>query len=473
MSSESISVSCPSTNSKINIPVYRNFISASELKKLKLKDGSGLGSYDPGYVNTACCTSAISHIDGEKGKLTYRGYAIEELVEKSTFVEVSYLLIYGKLPEKMQLELWMKGLAKHSFIHNNLGTLMSQFRHNAHPCGMLISSMAALGTFYPEANPALEGLDLFTSSSKARDRQILRILGKVPTIAAQAYRHRIGRPYNMPMKHNSLHPLNYTENFFYMLDHLTENHYQPHPTLVKALDKIWIIHAEHGLNCSTATLRQLTSTGVDPYSAVAGSAVALYGSLHGGANEAVLRMLESIKSIENIPKFIQNVKEKKAKIFGFGHRVYKTYDPRANILKKVAYEVFEVTGTSPLLKLALELERLALSDDYFIERHLYPNVDFYSGLIYSAMQLPTDMFPVMFTIARTAGWLAHWVECLNDKESKIYRPRQIYVGERNLKYIPLADRQPSEGTLKAIESGFERRRDLGISWIDPRLIAKL
>lgn len=283
----------------------------------------------------------------------------------------------------------------------------------------------------------------------------------MPTIAAQSYRHRLGRPYNSPMSVKDIGPLTYTENFLYMLDRLSENNYRPHPVLVKALDKIWILHAEHGLNCSTATLRQLASTGVDPYSAVAGSAAALYGGLHGGANEAVLRMLESIGDEKNIPEFIEKVKNTKSKLFGFGHRVYKSYDPRATILKKIAYEVFEVTGVSPLLKIALELEKIALDDDYFISRNLYPNVDFYSGLIYSAMQLPTDMFPVMFTIPRTAGWLAHWVESLDDPETKIYRPRQIYTGKSNLEYIPIAQRKPADIQPSIIPSGFGSRRELG------------
>lgn len=350
---------------------------------------------------------------------------------------------------------------RHSFMHNNLMTLMSTFRYDAHPMGMLISSIAACGTFYSEANPALAGLDIYNKNKDLRFRQIYRILGKVPTIAAQSYRHRIGRPYNNPMSTNDVTPLTYTENFLYMLDKLSEHHYKPHPVLVKALDKIWILHAEHGLNCSTATLRQLASTKVDPYSAVSGSAAALYGGLHGGANEAVLRMLNRIGKKENIPAFIERVKQKKEKIFGFGHRVYKTYDPRATILKKIAYEVFEVTGSSPLLEIALELEKVALNDEYFKKRNLYPNVDFYSGLIYNAMGFPLDMFPVLFCIPRTAGWLAHWVESLDDEGTKIFRPRQIYTGEDRKKYINIEDREPCPNDPKVTRSAFGSRRDLG------------
>jgi citrate synthase len=454
------------TGKSIEVAVEKNSIKASELRKLKLSNENGVALYDPGYSNTACCVSSICDIDGGKGKLSYRGYPIEELVEKSTFVEVSYLLIYGSLPDSVQLDNWTRSLMRHSFLHNNLGAIMGQFRYDAHPCGMLISSVAALGTFFPEANPALKGLDVFTKSIETRDRQILRLLGKMPTIAAQSYRHRLGRPYNTPMSSQDLTPLSYTENFLYMLDRLSENQYRPHPVLVKALDKIWILHAEHGLNCSTATLRQLASTGVDPYSAVAGSAAALYGGLHGGANEAVLRMLENIGTLENIPAFIEQVKARKSKLFGFGHRVYKAYDPRATILKKIAYEVFDVTGKSPLLNIALELERIALSDEYFVSRNLYPNVDFYSGLIYSAMNLPTDMFPVLFTIPRTAGWLAHWVESIQDKDTKIYRPRQIYTGPHNLAYTPIQNRPKAEQSPAAHASGFGRRRDLGTNY-DP------
>lgn len=363
---------------------------------------------------------------------------------------------------------------RHSFLHSNLMTLMTTFRYDAHPMGMLISSIAACGTFYSDANPALAGLDIFTRSIETRNKQIFRILGKMPTIAAQSYRHRIGRPYNNPMSNNDIGPLTYTENFLYMLDRLSEHHYKPHPVLVRALDKIWILHAEHGLNCSTATMRQLSSTNVDPYSAVSGSAAALYGGLHGGANEAVLRMLKRIGSKDKIPEFIEGVKNKKEKMFGFGHRVYKSYDPRASILKKIAYEVFEVTGTSPLLDIALELEKIALEDEYFIKRKLYPNVDFYSGLIYSAMGFPLDMFPVLFSIPRTAGWLAHWVESLEDGQTKIFRPKQLYTGESKTSFDPIEKRSPCPNDPQIIRSAFGSRRDLGSNLdLTPEIKSKL
>jgi citrate synthase len=328
---------------------------------------------------------------------------------------------------------------------------------------MLIASISAMGTFYPEANPALQGSDLFQRDIALRNRQIFRILGKMPTIAANSYRHRIGRAYNQPSQPREPSPLSYTENFLYMLDHLSEKNFKPHPVFVKALDKIWILHAEHSLNCSTATMRQLASTLVDPYSCVAGASAALDGPLHGGANEAVLRMLERIGKVENVPKFIEEVKTKKTKLFGFGHRIYKNYDPRAKILKDIAYEVFEVTGTNPLLSIALELEKAALTDQYFIERKLYPNVDFYSGLIFQAMGFPTDMFPVLFSIPRAAGWLAHWCESLDDKETKIYRPKQIYSGKKpGLKYVPVEKRSKEAKNPQQYEhSAFFRRRELG------------
>lgn len=447
-----------------SIPItHGRAIAASALKTIKQKGQPGLVSYDPGYTNTAVCQSKICDIKGSKGELSYRGYDIIELVNNSTFIEVAYLLIYGKLPDKDQLSLWTTNIMRHSSVHQNLLTLMGNFRYDAHPMGMLSASVSAMGTFYPEANPALQGSDLFQRDISLRNRQIFRILGKLPTIAANSYRHRIGRAYNQPTYPRDPTPLSYTENFLYMLDHLSEKTFKPHPVFVKALDKIWILHAEHSLNCSTATMRQLASTLVDPYSCVAGASAALYGPLHGGANEAVLRMLERIGSVENIPKFIEEVKAKKTKLFGFGHRIYKNYDPRAKILKDIAYEVFEVTGKSPLLDVALELERIALNDQYFIERKLYPNVDFYSGLIYKQMGFPTDMFPVLFSIPRAAGWLAHWCESLDDKETKIYRPKQLYTGVKpGQKYVPVEKRpKESENPQKYEHSAFFRRRELG------------
>lgn len=401
-------------------------------------------------------------INGSKGKLEYRGYDIEDLVENSTFLEVSYLLIYGELPNAPQLSTWQTKIMNHTFIHEDLLEQMRGFRYDAHPMGMLISSIASLGTFYSDANPALQGTDIYKKNIALRNKQIFRILGKLPTIAACAYRHRIGRPYNMPVN-----DLSYTENFLYMLDRLNETHYKPHPVLAKALEKLWIIHAEHGLNCSTATMRQLVSTNVDPYSAVAGSAAALYGPLHGGANEAVLRMLKAIGSKENVPSFLEDVKQKKQRLMGFGHRVYKSYDPRAKILKNIANDVFDLLGPNPLMEVAIELEKCALNDDYFISRKLYPNLDFYSGLIYNAMGFPTDMFPVLFTIPRAAGWLAHWVEFVESdaSESKIFRPKQIYSGPELREYDWVEDRSTEESVLdetnlQSYKSTLDKRRQI-------------
>ncbi|EFA78935.1 citrate synthase [Heterostelium album PN500] len=410
--------------------------------------------YDPGYYNTAVCKSQITYIDGDQGILEYRGYSIEDLAANSSFVEVAYLLIFGSLPSSNQLNLWNSKIMNHTFIHENLIQLMKSFRYDAHPMGMLISSMSAMSTFYPEANPALKGADIYKNKA-LMNKQIFRILGKLPTIAACAYRHRIGRPYNNPTN-----TLSYTENFLYMLDRLSETNYKPHPVLTRALDKLFIIHADHELNCSTATMRQIASTLVDPYSAVAGAASALYGPLHGGANEAVLRMLEQIGSVENIPSFLEAVKQKKQRLMGFGHRVYKSYDPRAKILKEVTQEVFALLGKNPLMEIATELERHALTDRYFIDRQLYPNVDFYSGIIYKTMGFPTDMFPVLFSIPRAAGWLAHWVEELSDADLRIFRPRQIYLGKRGEKYIPLENRVSPQNELSSYASGMSSRRQV-------------
>lgn len=424
------------TGKEIQIKVKDDVIKATHFSDL------GLRSYDPGYLNTASATSKITFIDGDKGILWYRGYPIEELAEKSTFLEVAYLLINGDLPSKEQLNFWTKIIMTHTYIHENLIQLMKTFRYDAHPMGMLISSIAALSTFYPEANPALSGTDIYQSKSM-RNKQVFRIIGKLPTIAACAYRHRIGRPYNQPVSH-----LSYCENFLYMLDHLQEPNFKPHPKLVKALDILFILHADHELNCSTAAMRHIASSSTDPYTAVAGAAGALYGPLHGGANEQVLRMLQSIGSVAAVPQFLEDVKNKKKKLMGFGHRVYKNYDPRAKIIRTVAYEVFEVVGKEPLLEVALELEKRALADEYFVSRKLYPNVDFYTGLIYKAMGFPTDMFPVLFTIPRTVGWLAHWLELLDDPENKIVRPRQVYHGSGFRHFVDIENRSNSHSELK-------------------------
>eukprot|EP01133_Synstelium_polycarpum_P019214 gene19214-23021_t len=444
------------TGKSVEIPVSHDTVKSIDFRQIReLPADFGTMIYDPGYYNTAVCKSQITYIDGEKGILEYRGYDIEDLASNSSFLEVAYLLIYGALPNCDQLNLWSTKIMNHTFIHENLIQLMKSFRYDAHPMGMLISSMSAMSTFYPEANPALKGADIYRNKA-LMNKQIFRILGKLPTIASCAYRHRIGRPYNNP-----INTLSYTENFLYMLDRLSETNYKPHPTLTRALDKLFIIHADHELNCSTATMRQISSTLVDPYSAVAGAASALYGPLHGGANEAVLHMLQAIGDVKNIPTFLEQVKQKKQRLMGFGHRVYKSYDPRAKILKEVSQEVFALLGKNPLMEIANELERVALTDQYFIDRQLYPNVDFYSGIIYKTMGFPTDMFPVLFSIPRAAGWLAHWVESISDPELRIFRPRQIYLGKRGLKYTPMQSRvvQP-QSELSSYASGFSSRRQV-------------
>eukprot|EP01119_Soliformovum_irregulare_P007275 TRINITY_DN19679_c0_g1_i1.p1 TRINITY_DN19679_c0_g1~~TRINITY_DN19679_c0_g1_i1.p1 ORF type:complete len:490 (-),score=136.98 TRINITY_DN19679_c0_g1_i1:64-1323(-) len=412
----------------------------------------GLRLYDPAYLNTAMATSRICYIDGDKGVLTYRGYPIEELAEKSSFLEVAFLLINGNLPNRKQLDEWSHKIMTHTYIHENLTSLMKNFRYDAHPMGMLISSIAAMSTFYPEANAALSGQDIYKSVT-LRNKQMYRIIGKLPTIAACAYRHRIGRPYTQPRS-----DLGYTENFLYMMDHLGESDFKPHPKLVRALDVLFILHADHEMNCSTAAMRHIASSLADPYTAVAGAAGALYGPLHGGANEAVLRMLTSIGSVENVPAFIEEVKSKKKKLMGFGHRVYKNYDPRAKIIRSIAYEVFEVMGKEPLVEVALALEKVALTDDYFVKRQLYPNVDFFTGLIYKSMGFPTDMFPVLFTIPRAVGWLAHWLEFLDDPENKIVRPRQVYKGEENRHYVAMVQRDSAEFPTSQVYSTLSNKR---------------
>jgi citrate synthase len=418
----------------VELKVKNDTINASELKKVLSAEGTPLMSYDPAYLNTAVASSRISFIDGDRGILEYRGYPIEQLAEQSTFTEVAYLLIHGELPSKDQLEAWNTRIMTHTYIHENLMEMMKTFRYDAHPMGMLISCVAALSTFYPEANAALRGTDIY-KSARIRNKQIYRLIGKLPTIAACAYRHRIGRPYNQPRSN-----LSYAENFLYMLDSLNDTNYRPHPRLARALDIMFILHAEHEMNCSTAAMRHITSSLADPYVSVAGAAAALFGPLHGGANEAVLRMLESIGNVSNVAQFIEEVKAKRKLLFGFGHRVYHNYDPRAKIIRRTAYEVFDIMGKEPLVEVAIALEKAALSDDYFISRKLYPNVDFYSGLIYKAMGFPTDMFPVLFCIPRAVGWLAHWLEQLDDPENKIARPRQVYTGHARREYVPLDGR---------------------------------
>ncbi|CAD8103823.1 unnamed protein product [Paramecium primaurelia] len=441
---------------KYEIPISNNFIKASDLEKIKDENGSIIRSYDPGYMNTVNCTSKISFIDGDNGILEYRGYPIEQLAEKSTYLEVAFLLIYGELPTPLQYDKWCKKIQTHTFVHQDLYGLLSQFRYDAHPMGMVISSLSAVSTLHPEANPALSGQNIY-ADQKSRNKQIHRMIGSITTITALAYRNRIGRQPNQPHQQ-----LGYVDNFLYMMDRLNESNYTPHPTITKVLDILFILHAEHELNCSTSAVRHLTSSGVDIYTAIAGAAAALYGPKHGGANEAVLRMLEKIGSKQNIPQFIENVKNKKALLFGFGHRVYKSYDPRAKIVKQLAYQVFDLVGKDPLIEIALELENIALNDKYFKDRSLYPNVDFYTGIIYKALGFPTDMFPLLFAIPRISGWLAHWCEFLDDPENKIVRPRQNYQGYKTRDYVPIDQRKQTDAYIHAPSTSFSTRRNVSV-----------
>jgi citrate synthase len=384
-------------------------------------------TYDPAFMNTASCKSTITYIDGDRGVLEYRGYPIDQLAEHSSYLEVAYLLLYGELPDERQLSDWKRSITYHTFINENIKKVLDGFHYNAHPMGMFEAMVAALSTFYPEAKNI--------EDETCRQKQIHRLIAKVPTIAAFAYRHRVGMQYAYPDN-----DLSYEGNFLNMMFKTTELKYQPNPTLERALSVLFILHADHEQNCSTNAMRSIGSAHTDPYSALAGAAAALYGPLHGGANEAVLRMLAEIGSKERVPEYMKRVKEGEFRLMGFGHRVYKNYDPRARIIKQIAYEVFEVTGKDPLLDLALELERIALEDEYFVKRKLYPNVDFYSGIIYRAMRFPVDMFPVLFAIPRTSGWLAQWAEMLSDPDQKIARPRQIYLGQRTRDYVPMEKR---------------------------------
>ena len=384
-------------------------------------------SYDPSFSNTAACKSSITFIDGEKGVLKHRGYPIEQLAERSTFLEVAYLLLYGELPKKREYEKWVHEITHHTIIHEKIKKFMDGFRYDAHPMGMLISTVAALSTFYPEAK------DIF--DEKSREMQIYRLIAKMPTLAAFSYRHTLGLPYVYPDN-----DLSYVGNFLKMLFRMTEAKYEPNPVIEKAIDVLFILHADHEQNCSANAMRSVGSSQPDPYSATAAAIAALYGPLHGGANEAVIHMLNEIGSKENVPAFIKRIKEGEFRLMGFGHRVYKAYDPRAKIIKQIAHDVFETTGKNPLLDIALELEKIALDDDYFVKRKLYPNVDFYSGLIYQSMGIPMSMFTTLFAIPRTAGWLAQWLEMLDDQELKIARPRQIYIGPKMREYIPLQER---------------------------------
>jgi citrate synthase len=417
------------TGKTYNVPIIDGAIRAVDLKQIKdgSDDDQGLCTYDPAFMNTAACRSRITYIDGDKGILMYRGYPIEQLAESSTYLETAYLLLFGELPTAPQLKEWTFQITMHTMVHENIKKFMEGFTYDAHPMSVFVSTVGALSTFYSDGKLIFD--------APARKLQILRLIAKTPTIAAYAFRHSIGRPYVYPDN-----DLSFTGNFLSMLFKMAELKYQPNPKLERALDVLFILHADHEQNCSTSAMRGIGSSHVDPYSAMAGAAAALYGPLHGGANEAVLRMLKEVGSIDHVPAFIKKVKAGDGRLMGFGHRVYKSYDPRARIIKRTAYEVFEVTGKNPLLDLALELERIALEDEYFVSRKLYPNVDFYSGLIYQAMGFPADMFAVLFAIARTVGWVAQWEEMLLDTEQKIARPRQIYTGPQRRDYVPMAAR---------------------------------
>lgn len=427
MASETLTIIDNRTGKKYELPIRDGAIKATDLFQIKVTDDDGLVSYDPGFMNTASCQSKITFIDGDKGILRYRGYPIEQIAEKSTYLEVAYLILHGELPTKTQLDDWTHNITYHSIIHENIKKLIDGFHHDAHPMGILVSTVAALSTFYPDAKKIFE--------PKSRREQTYRLISKMPTLAAFAYRHSVGLPYSYPDN-----DLSYTGNFLNMLFKMTELKYKPHPVFERALDVLFILHADHEQNCSTNAMRGVGSAQSDPYSSVAAAAAALYGPLHGGANEAVLRMLMAIGSKDKVPEFIQKVKRGEGRLMGFGHRVYKNYDPRAKIIKEIADKVFDVRGRNPLLDIALELERIALQDDYFIKRKLYPNVDFYSGLIYQSMGLPMDMFPVLFAIPRTSGWIAQWEEMLTDADQKLARPKQIYRGAPKRDYVPIDQR---------------------------------
>jgi citrate synthase len=427
-SAETLTVTDNRTGETYELPIADGTVRAMDIRQIKTGEADfGLMAYDPAYTNTASCRSAITYIDGAAGVLQHRGYPIEQLCEQSCYLEVAYLLINGALPTQTQLDEWVHEVTIHTFVHENVKDFMQGFRYDANPMGMLVASVGALSTFYPDANQIHD--------EAVRDMQIIRLLAKMPTLAAFAYRHNVGQPYVYPDNE-----LGYAGNFLGMMYKMTELKYEPDPRLERALDVLFILHADHEQNASTSAVRSVGSTQVDPYTAVAAGVAALYGPLHGGANEAALRMLQRIGSVENIPDFLEGVKAGNERLMGFGHRVYKNYDPRARIIRKHLDDVFEVRGKSPLLEVATELEKRALDDDYFTSRKLYPNVDFYSGLIYEALGLPVEMFPVMFAIGRTSGWIAQWLEMVQDPEQKIARPRQIYTGDRDLDYVPIEAR---------------------------------
>jgi citrate synthase len=430
MAKNTLSVTDNRTGKQYEIPIEEGgVIRATQFREMKTSaDDFGLMSYDPAFTNTASCRSRITYIDGDLGILRYRGYPIEELAEKSNYLEVAYLIVKGELPDRKHYAAWESNIKTHTMVHENIKKFMEGFRYDAHPMGMLVGTIGALSTFYPEANNITD--------LESRRLQTRRLIGKVPTIAAFAFRHSRGLPYVYPDN-----DLTYTGNFLSMLFRMAERDYKPNPILERALDVLFVLHADHEQNCSTNAMRSVGSSQVDPYSAVAAATAALYGPLHGGANEAVIRMLMEIGSPKNVTDFIKRVKSGEGRLMGFGHRVYKNYDPRAKIVKKIAYEVFEVTGRNPLIDISLELEKIALEDDYFVSRKLYPNVDFYTGVTYQAMGFPMTMFPVLFAIPRTSGWMAQWAEMVRDPEQKIARPRQVYIGEGTRKWAPIEQRK--------------------------------
>jgi citrate synthase len=427
-SGDSLTIRDNRTGQSYDVPIEDGAVKAADIGRIRTEDdGPGLAVYDPGFVNTASCRSAVTYIDGAQGILEYRGYPIEQLAEKSTFLEVAYLLIHGELPTKDQYDAWVHEITYHTFVHENVRSFMEGFRYDAHPMGMLMASVGALSTFYPESRNI--------SDADNRHMQIVRMIAKMPTLGAWSFRHAQGKPYVYPDN-----DLSYAANFLAMLFKMSEKKFEADERLVHALDVLFILHADHEQNCSTNAVRSVGSSQVDPYSAVAAGVAALYGPLHGGANEAVLRMLKRIGSKDKVSEFVDGVKNGKERLMGFGHRVYKNYDPRAKIIKKATEDVFEVTGVNPLLEIAQELEKIALEDEYFVQRKLYPNVDFYSGLIYEALSFPPEMFTVLFAIGRTPGWLAQWLELVQDKEQKIARPKQIYTGARGLDFTPASER---------------------------------